>query len=55
MGRLPVGLSRVGGGSYHRVRPMDDGLRDRMLAYYNERASEYEEAYTRGTGTVPRD
>ena len=31
---------------------MDDGLRDRMLAYYNERASEYEEAYTRGTGTA---
>ena len=31
---------------------MDQGLRDRMLAYYNERASEYEEAYTRGTGTA---
>jgi ubiquinone/menaquinone biosynthesis C-methylase UbiE len=31
---------------------MDHGLRDRMLAYYNERASEYEEAYTRGTGTA---
>ena len=30
---------------------MDD-LRDRMLAYYNERAHEYEEAYTRGTGTA---
>jgi ubiquinone/menaquinone biosynthesis C-methylase UbiE len=31
---------------------MDQGLRGRMLAYYNERASEYEEAYTRGTGTA---
>lgn len=31
---------------------MDHGLRDHMLAYYNERASEYEEAYTRGTGTA---
>jgi SAM-dependent methyltransferase len=30
---------------------MDD-LRDRMLAYYDERAPEYEEAYTRGTGTA---
>ena len=35
-----------------RKQPMDHGLRDRMLAYYNERASEYEEAYTRGTGTT---
>jgi len=52
MRTTPSGLSRVGGGSYHHVRPMDDGLRDRMLAYYNERASEYEEAYTRGTGTA---
>jgi hypothetical protein len=25
---------------------MDKGLRNRMLAYYDERASEYEEAYT---------
>jgi hypothetical protein len=31
---------------------MDEGLRDRMLRYYNERASEYEDAYTRGTGTA---
>jgi ubiquinone/menaquinone biosynthesis C-methylase UbiE len=31
---------------------MDQGLRDRMLVYYNERASEYEEAYTLGTGTA---
>jgi len=31
---------------------MDDDLRDRMLAYYNERAPDYEEAYTRGTGTA---
>jgi ubiquinone/menaquinone biosynthesis C-methylase UbiE len=31
---------------------MDQSLRDRMLVYYNERASEYEEAYTLGTGTA---
>jgi ubiquinone/menaquinone biosynthesis C-methylase UbiE len=31
---------------------MDQCLRDRMLVYYNERASEYEEAYTDGTGTA---
>ena len=31
---------------------MDQGHRGRMLAYYDERASEYEEAYTRGTGTA---
>jgi len=31
---------------------MDEGLRDRMLVYYDERASEYEEAYTLGTGTA---
>ena len=31
---------------------MDQSLRDHMLAYYNERASEYEDAYTRGTGTA---
>ena len=31
---------------------MDDRLRDRMLAYYNERAFEYEEAYTQGAGTA---
>ena len=31
---------------------MDPDLRRRMLAYYDERASEYEEAYTRGTGTA---
>jgi ubiquinone/menaquinone biosynthesis C-methylase UbiE len=31
---------------------MDPNLRDRMLAYYNERAAEYEDAYTRGTGTA---
>ena len=31
---------------------MDHSLCDCMLAYYNERASEYEEAYTRGTGTA---
>ena len=30
---------------------MDPQLRQRMLAYYNERAPEYEEAYTLGTGT----
>ena len=35
-----------------RFEPMDQGLRNRMLAYYNERASEYEEAYTLGTGTA---
>ena len=31
---------------------MDSYLRQRMLAYYDERAPEYEEAYTRGTGTA---
>lgn len=31
---------------------MDPGLRQMMLAYYNERAAEYEEAYTLGTGTA---
>jgi putative acetyltransferase len=30
---------------------MDAVLRQQMLAYYDERASEYDEAYTRGTGT----
>jgi demethylmenaquinone methyltransferase/2-methoxy-6-polyprenyl-1,4-benzoquinol methylase len=31
---------------------MDADLRRRMLAYYDERALEYEEAYTLGTGTA---
>ena len=31
---------------------MDPNLRDNMLRYYDERASEYEEAYVRGTGTA---
>jgi demethylmenaquinone methyltransferase/2-methoxy-6-polyprenyl-1,4-benzoquinol methylase len=31
---------------------MDVDLRQRMLDYYNERAPEYEEAYTIGTGTA---
>lgn len=31
---------------------MDAGLRDRMFRYYDERASEYEEAYVLGTGTA---
>ena len=31
---------------------MDADLRRRMLAYYDERAPEYEEAYTLGTGTA---
>ncbi len=31
---------------------MDPDLRRRMLAYYDERAPEYEEAYTLGTGTA---
>jgi SAM-dependent methyltransferase len=31
---------------------MDATLRQRMLAYYNERAPEYEDAYTLGTGTA---
>jgi len=30
---------------------MDSDLRQRMLHYYDERASEYEEAFTSGTGT----
>lgn len=30
---------------------MDSDLRRQMLAYYDERAPEYEEAYTHGTGT----
>ncbi len=34
------------------MRHVDPELRQQMLAYYNERASEYEEAYTRGTGTA---
>ena len=31
---------------------MDSDLQRRMLAYYDERAAEYEEAYTLGTGTA---
>jgi demethylmenaquinone methyltransferase/2-methoxy-6-polyprenyl-1,4-benzoquinol methylase len=31
---------------------MDSDLRQQMLAYYDERAPEYEEAYTLGTGTA---
>jgi ubiquinone/menaquinone biosynthesis C-methylase UbiE len=31
---------------------MDSDLRQRMLAYYDQRATEYEEAYTLGTGTA---
>jgi ubiquinone/menaquinone biosynthesis C-methylase UbiE len=31
---------------------MDSELRQRMLTYYDERAPEYEEAYTLGTGTA---
>lgn len=31
---------------------MDPDLRQRMKDYYNERATEYEEAYTLGTGTA---
>ena len=31
---------------------MDSHLRRRMLTYYDERAPEYEEAYTLGTGTA---
>lgn len=31
---------------------MDPDLRDSMLGYYDERAVDYEEAYTRGTGTA---
>jgi SAM-dependent methyltransferase len=31
---------------------MDPSLRRNMLAYYNERAPDYEEAYTLGTGTA---
>src|SRR4030095_2114702 len=31
---------------------MDPDLRDSMLRYYDERASEYEEAYVLGTGTA---
>ncbi len=30
---------------------MDEALRRQMLAYYDKRAPEYDEAYTRGTGT----
>jgi ubiquinone/menaquinone biosynthesis C-methylase UbiE len=31
---------------------VDSDLRQQMLAYYDQRASEYEEAYTLGTGTA---
>ena len=31
---------------------MDSDLRHSMLRYYDERASEYEEAYVLGTGTA---
>jgi len=41
-------LSQGGATVTITVRPMDQSLRDRMLVYYNERASEYEEAYTLG-------
>lgn len=34
------------------IPPMDWQLRQRMLTYYDERAPEYEEAYTLGTGTA---
>jgi ubiquinone/menaquinone biosynthesis C-methylase UbiE len=34
-----------------REASLDDALRQRMLRYYDERAPEYDEAYTRGTGT----
>jgi ubiquinone/menaquinone biosynthesis C-methylase UbiE len=34
---------------------MDKALRDHMLAYYDGRAPDYEEAYTRGTGTASID
>jgi ubiquinone/menaquinone biosynthesis C-methylase UbiE len=34
---------------------MDETLRARMLAYYNERAPDYEQAYTEGTGTASID
>ena len=34
------------------MRYVDPELRQQMLAYYNERAPEYDEAYTRGTGTA---
>jgi ubiquinone/menaquinone biosynthesis C-methylase UbiE len=34
------------------MRVMDSDLRRRMLTYYDERAPEYEEAYTLGTGTA---
>ena len=40
------------GATGDHFRLMDDRLRDRMLAYYNERAFEYEEAYTQGAGTA---
>lgn len=35
----------------HPGSDLDRDLRRRMLAYYDERASEYEQAYTLGTGT----
>jgi ubiquinone/menaquinone biosynthesis C-methylase UbiE len=35
----------------YKTVAMDDELRRSMLRYYDERAAEYEEAYTRGTGT----
>ena len=34
---------------------MDEALRMRMLAYYDERAPDYEQAYTEGTGTASID
>ena len=37
---------------YRSPREMDTSLRRMMLEYYNERAPEYEETYTLGTGTA---
>jgi len=49
---LDLGVPRAGRRPLTEGQRMDRRRRQRMLAYYDERAPEYEEAYTRGTGTT---
>src|SRR5690606_12911151 len=51
-GSLDLVLPRAGRRPPTEDQLMDRRLRQRMLAYYDERAPEYEEAYTLGTGTA---
>jgi putative acetyltransferase len=49
---LNLGVHRAGRRPLTEGQRMDRRLRQLMLAYYDERAPEYEEAYTLGTGTA---